>query len=296
MAVFKSLHRGKLSPGWHYDVTGVMWRLFPTASGHLVGEQRDLSRKTASFFCLDQITGRVKWEKATFAEQWWIGIEAVHRDMVFLHRFAAPDLPEHKAIIAVDLLKGTPTWSNEEVTFIGARDEYVYAALDSLEGRKIFEMDYRTGAVLRLLGTEGEIMREVNLEGPLLAAKSLQFPVAADNVAALSSHTAVQRHCRGKNITGAVEVLDYDDHLVMFNYHERLVGGSTEDGTLRNVLQVIDKGTGRVLFSDVLNSSAAAFVPDSFFVQHHTLYYIKERCRLIAVPLSDASPTVEQFL
>jgi hypothetical protein len=259
-----------------------------------VGEQRDLSGKTASFFCLDQTTGRVKWEKATFAEQWWIGIEAVHRDMVFLHKFAAPDLPEHKAIIAVDLLKGTLAWSNEEVTFIGARDEYLYAALDSLEGRKILEMDYRTGAVLRLLGTEGEMMGEGNFESPLHATNSLHFPVAADGVAALSPYTAVQLHCHGKNITGAVEILDYDDRLVMFNYHERPVGRGAEDGTLRNVLQVVEKGTGRVLFSDVLNSSAMTVVPDSFFVQHHTLYYIKERSRLIAVPLPDALPTVEQ--
>lgn len=288
MALLSFLHPGKLSPRWQYDVSGVVWRLFPTGSGYLVGEERELAGKTARFFCLDQMTGSVRWEKVTFVERWWIGIEAVHGTTVLIHGFAAPDLPEHKSITAIDLLSGAMLWSNADAKYLGVRDESVYAALDSLEGRRIVELDLRTGTVRRA-GDVMEILKDVNAGAMPPVKDSPEFPVAMDYAAAISTYSAVRQYCEGKNIIGAVEILDHDNHVLIFNCHEKVVARNASDVRLRNVLQVVDRGSGKVLFGDVVNSSAAAIVPDSFFVQHNMLYYIRDRHRLTAVPLAGIS-------
>ena len=287
MALLSFLHPGKLSPRWQYDVSGVVWRLFPTGSGYLVGEERELAGKTASFFCLDQMTGSVRWEKVTFEERWWIGIEAVHGTTILLHGFATPDLPEHKSIIAIDLLSGAMLWSNADAKYLGVGGEFVYAALDSLERRRVIELDSRTGAVRRA-GDAVEILKNVNASAMPPVKDSPGFPVAMDYAAATSTYSAVRQYCRGKNIIGAVEILDHDNHVLIFNCHEKVDARNPSDAALRNVLQVVDRKSGEILFGDVLDSSAAAFVPDSFFVQHNMLYYIKDRHRLTAVPLADS--------
>ena len=92
-------------------------------------------------------------------------------------------------------------------------------------------------------------------------------------------------------MVGEVSLLDFDEHLLIFNYHEKLSTQDSKEIRLRNTLQVIEKPSGRAVFEDVVDSATAAVVPDSFFVQHRTLYYIRDRHRLVAVPLSERLPS-----
>jgi hypothetical protein len=48
---------------------------------------------------------------------------------------------------------------------------------------------------------------------------------------------------------------------------------------------VIDETNGKQLYADVLNSSTPAVVPDSFFVDAATIYYVKEKQTVVALPL-----------
>ena len=88
MSLFGFLKDQKLKPTWEYKVDGLIWRVIPAESGKIVGEVRNVTKKATSFFCLNQMTGEVFWEDLKFGERWWIGIEAIHKDVILLHGFA----------------------------------------------------------------------------------------------------------------------------------------------------------------------------------------------------------------
>jgi hypothetical protein len=90
VSLFGFLKDQRLGATWTYKVDGVIWRVIPAESGKIVGEVRNVAKKTASFFCLNQMTGEVFWEDLKFDERWWIGIETIHEDIILLHGFSTP--------------------------------------------------------------------------------------------------------------------------------------------------------------------------------------------------------------
>src|SRR5215510_2177296 len=110
--------KGRLTPAWKFDSGGTIWRIHPTDSENIIGEVRDLERKKTTFFCIDRYSGEVRWEKRSFVDDWWVGVETVRNGKVFLHGYVVPDLPGHKSIIAVDITTGNKVWENEDLTFV----------------------------------------------------------------------------------------------------------------------------------------------------------------------------------
>lgn len=288
MEVFKFLHQGKLKPSWRYKADGAIWRIAPTPSGKLVGEERDLNRKTATFFCLNEVTGEVLWDKVRFDEKWWIGIEAVHRDVMYLHGFATPDLPEHKAITAIDLHTGNRIWSNEELTFVDAVENSLFASRESIEGPHILELDYRTGAILKSWGPNNEVIREARqryhseLEEPVEFPVPLQSPMSGDTPDGMR----IQEYCAGRSLAGPIGIVDYDDQVVIFNRHEQSATRKVDPPHLVNILTVLEKKSGNVLFEETLDTNVSSVVPESFFVHRQVLFYIKDRATLTALRIS----------
>ena len=289
MRVFEFLRKGELRPAWRYSTKGVIWRVLPSAVGKLVGEERDLANKEATFFCLSQMTGEVLWEGISFGEPWWIGIDAIHRETIFLHGFVKPDLPGHKIIIAVDLLTGNRLWRNEELRFEHATDESVFASKDGIEGRVVFELDCRSGGILKSWGNNEQIIKDAKLRSVELVNYDTEFPRSMDDLFREDPDvaSAIQRHCDTKTNVGPIEVIDTEE-MAIFNYYE-VTDKSTEE--MDSVLKVLDKQRGNVIFTEILNAGVSTFVKDSFFVQHDMLYYVKERNTLTAVRLPSQSGT-----
>ncbi|HMK38971.1 MAG TPA: DUF4905 domain-containing protein, partial [Bacteroidota bacterium] len=142
--------RRKLEPSWEYAAEGIIWRLHPAGKGMLIGEERNIESRTTSFFSVGP-SGTL-WKGKNFGEQWWTGIETVHRGVLFLYGFATPDLPGRRGITAVDCATGDLLWKNGELTFIAAAGGSMYASRDALEGPRVAEWDSRTGALVKELG------------------------------------------------------------------------------------------------------------------------------------------------
>src|SRR5258705_3352973 len=144
--------RGKhLAPAWEFHVRGIIWRLLVSGKGQFVGEERNINERSVSFFCIDSESGTPLWRDLRLAEPWWIGIEALHDDLVLLHEFAMPDFPDHKKIHALDLSSGKLLWSNEEVTYLFSHGNAIYAAKDLNDVRTYLELDSMSGKERREL-------------------------------------------------------------------------------------------------------------------------------------------------
>ena len=114
MALRSPLKGRKYTPAWKYRTKGILWRVGPVGPASLAGEVRDPERKEVRFFCLDRLTGRVRWEGKQFGDPWWVGIECGIENVLLLHGYAHPDMPGHRGLIAVDTFTGDVLWSNQE--------------------------------------------------------------------------------------------------------------------------------------------------------------------------------------
>src|ERR1043165_73152 len=170
--------KNKLRPAWNFVANGVIWRLLISQNGYLVGEDRNKESKMVTFFCIHLESGEVLWQGKLFDEDWWMGLEARHNDIVFMHEFATPDLPEHKKIPAVDMMTGRPLWTNEQSKFLFAHEDRVYTVKDGFETRTFIELDLRTGKEMREVDTAvvNELRNSARPDHPV------QLPVTVESV------------------------------------------------------------------------------------------------------------------
>ena len=263
--------RGKLRPMWQYQADGTLWRICPAPLGRLIGEERDLDRKQASFFCIEQHSGDVLWAKKRFGEEWWIGIEAVFDHILLLHRFATPDLPEHRGIIAVDTATGGTIWSADDMKFISCVGRTIVASRHGIGTASTVGLDLLTGAPT-----------QVPDAGPAEAAGTdIMFPVPVDELP-----EAILNAGSGKRPVHRPPPLELIEHPAAFVLSYRVPSDERNTGKSRGVmLEVVSRSDGSVQYSDVLDSGASAPVPESFFLMQDILYYVKDRRTLIAVRL-----------
>lgn len=273
--------RRNLKPAWVYQTKGVLWRLVPSDAGVFVGEDRDLGARRASFFCVDRFTGEILWNNVSFNEPWWIGIEAVHRDRLFLHGFAQPDMPDHMRILAVDLFTGKMAWMRDDVRFVLVTDESLFASTDTVNGRNILELHPQDGSTLGRWNNDPEGMQMARSRKQVVLETEPEFPAPIADDEAL---TFVHKHVGIENTVGPVEILT-DNGFYVFNCLQK--DRATE--RLRNVLIVVDRTSGEMVFDEILDQNLTGVVPDSFFLLDRKLYFIKDRRVLTAVNLSDSS-------
>lgn len=286
MKIFSLFQSDQRSPAWTYTPQGLIWRILFSDSGRIFGESRDHEQKRVSFFCLDEQTGMPAWEGRELEEQWWIGIEAVQHDVLLLHEFAKPDLPEHKRIKALDGATGELLWKNDELTYWFGYRETVYAYKDLFERRVGYALNIRTGEILQTFDESFEELRQVRTlamdeQGPggVLFPEILEKD-GVDPAVATLLHSAIG----GTRLTGAIEFIREQGYLV-FNYHVPEPGAGPEAPMYSNRLSVIDMHEGKRVFTAVLAGQVRAFIPDSFFVKYPYVFFVKDQTTLTAVKI-----------
>ena len=269
-----------LRPAWRYVPRGLFWRVVPAGSGLLLGEVRTEDRKNAWFFCLEERTGHVLWERLDFGLGWWCGVEAVSGGLVFLHGFASPDLPVHKSVHAVDLRTGRLLWSAQGLRFVKAGGDTVYAQEETLAGSILFELDARTGARHRTGMPEVSAVLPTHSATENTKAEEPTFPVPLPSVGRVDPDVgAILRELGGPEETGpTAEVLLVDGLVIACRTTmiERL---------FRSELMVIGRNGHRVLYSEEIAAAIAPPAPESFFVRGGMVIYIKDRTMLTGVDL-----------
>lgn len=253
-----------------------------------MGEARDKDAKRVSFFAIDGSTGVPLWQNLGFEEPWWIGIEDVTDEVLLLHKFASPDMPQHRGIIALELKTGKRLWSNDEATFWFSHKTSVYVHRLLFEKRVASELDAKSGAVTKEFSEDGEpSLYRIREEAIRSNQDGLQFPEVVDPTLNVSEYAAVlKRELPAKGLLGAVE-LAVAGHFTVFNYHTVALEAGEEGTLVDSRLKIIDDRTGNAVYSDTLSRNSVGPVPDSFFIRNRTLFYIKDQKTLVAVQLTD---------
>jgi len=254
-----------------------IWRLIPSESGYIVIEERDMDSKEVFFNCLNLYDGKVLFKNFQLEEKYWIGIEAVYKDIIFFHKFRKPDMPGHKGIYAFDILNRKLIWQNDDLTFLLAKVDKVYAYQTTFEGRQYFILDYLTGEITSDLGSEfDEInkLREESMQNDF--SNDFLFPRIFNQIDENSDTGNIfTRLLANRKISGSINWLKLNNYL-MFNYHEE-----NADGTLNNYFEVFDISKEKVILNEILNSNSTKLAFESFFIMNNLLFLMVEKTKLV---------------
>lgn len=250
--MFSFLKSDRLAPDWTFPADGVIWRMMLAGRERLIGECRDPEKRVASFFCLDMATGKVVWEDLRLDEPWWVGIEAVQDDVILLHKFAKPDMPEHKGVWAYDVISGVQLWRNDDVAYWFVHDDRVIASRDFFERRVGYEIDLRTGSVLKTHDGSLEALHELRLHATEdQTASEVTLPEVFNESEADETLAAlIKKETKGRELSGRIEYIRQNDVLI-FNVHvqSRENAGGTK---LENNLVIYRLPEKKRVFADVI--------------------------------------------
>lgn len=249
-----------------------IWRLLLTSSDKLLIETRDTENKEVHFSCLDAFTGKPVFESLQLEEKFWIGIETTYKDLIFFHKFAKPDMPGHKEIIAFDINTQKVLWNTDEYAFLFIYHERVYCFKQLFEGQKFFALDYKTGKLVEELESDYESIDDLSGKSEIENHyDDYLFPLKYSDefVEGEAIQNIIKEKINDAQITGDVEYNIYENILLM-NFYNKVF-----EGSLVNKFIAVDIDSKKELFNIVLNSDANAFVPDSFFVYKNLLFLLK---------------------
>ena len=284
--MFSFLRSDHLSPEWTFSAGSIIWRLMLAQHGRVVGECRDSENKVASFFCLEMSTGKALWRDLRLDEQWWVGIEAVQKDVVLLHAFAKPDMPEHKGIRAIDAASGAQLWRNDDVSYWFGHDDRVIAYRDFFERRVGYEIDLQSGVLLKTHDTSLEELHALRYQ----AAEEQSLPevtlpeIFVEEEADAALAALVVKETKGKELSGKIEYICHNGFLA-FNFHVQRRDDTRVPPKLENNLIVYRLPEKKRVFADVIGRNLRGYVPDSFFVKHPFVLFIKDQRVLTALRL-----------
>lgn len=255
-----------------------LWRILISDTGKLIVEDRDVEKKLAFFSCLDSESGRKIFRNFQLEEKFWVGIETIYKDIIYFHKYAKPDMPQHKEIIAWDISSQKILWHNDEYAFLFAHNDKVYGFKPKFEGRSYVSFDYLTGEELEDLGTDSERINSIRYSiNEDEKYRAYRFPEQFRNETAKDIETKeiINEFVDVAAVKGNVEYVRFGDVLI-FNYYSR-----NQDGRLTNKFTAADVKSKKSLLGLELNSNANAFVPDSFFMKDNLLFLLKEKRELM---------------
>jgi hypothetical protein len=284
--MFSLFKTDRLSPEWTFSAGSIIWRMVLAEPGLLVGECRDPQSKSTSFFGLEILTGKVLWNDLCLHDSWWVGIEAVQKNVVLFHGFTKPDMPEHKGIQAFDTFTGKRLWQNDDVSFWFGFEDRIVAYRDLFEKRVGYEFDLQSGELLKSHDTSLAGLHELRQRvAEAQVVPDVILPeIYVEEEAGKELGAFVTRETKGIERVGAIEYVRQEGFLV-FNYHVQSRGRAGEPSSLENHLVVYLLPEKKRIFTEIIGRNLSSYVPDSFFIKRPLVLFVKDQRVLTALRL-----------
>jgi hypothetical protein len=268
----------KLKKNYKFDNGRQIWRIIPTNSGRLVIEEREPEKKQAYFHCLTLDSGKRILNNFQFDDTFWVGVEAVHSDIIYFHKFAKPDMPKHRGIFAYDFMKKDFLWKNPELIFLFLYKDKLYAYREKFAGRSYLAINTNNGEVIEDIGENYEHINNLRNEASMKEAEnSYLFPETfeVDSGVDNRANELVKSLRNDFVVSGKIEYL-LKDQLLLMSFHE-----NNSKGSMNNLFKAVDLSTGKYILEEVINKETSLFLTDSFFVKDDLLFLLFGKTRLV---------------
>lgn len=273
----------KINRNYTFTNDRQIWRILITDSNKLVIEDRDIDKKQAYFNCLEAPTGNLIFRNVQLDEKYWLGIETIYRDIIYFHKFAKPDMPGHRVIMAFDIATQQILWQTDDYNFLFIYNDKLYTFRQKFEGREFFVLDYLTGELINELGSDtaqiNQLKENLNDENKY---RNYHFPVIFNNESFKTEpiFPTIQKIIKNSIIEGNIEYLFFKN-LLMFNFFYR-----NSKGSLDNIFYIINTDNRKTMLKEKIYTNANAYVPDSFFIKDNLLFLLLEKTKIAVYSLS----------
>jgi hypothetical protein len=292
MKIKELFTKSRLKPHMTFSQKGNINRLFLSGNDILVCETRDLQDKEVFFFSLNYVTKEIYLKDFQLDEKWWISIDSLNNDTIYLHTFKRPDMPEPVGIKAVDIRRGSLKWDNMDLIFYFCSDENVYAYKQLFEKRIYYRLNASTGDVEEEYAGDSSafslsVLKERQEAGQFRNFRNTEVfsPQSALGGADVSEYLSYRFN--KIDTLGDIEYIRFCDYLI-YNFH--ISGGinikNISETYYSNRLEIYNLETKSITYEDTLNDKVLAYVPDSFFMKGNVLFYIREKKELVIINLN----------
>jgi hypothetical protein len=290
----KLFSKNKIKPSLVFSQKGNIWRIH--FSGDILAcETRNLSSRQVYFFSLNYKSNELFLKDYQVEEKWWVSIESVNGDTLYLNYFKTPELPEHLGITAIDVKTGNIKWTNTDLAFWFATDRDVYAVKELFEGKVYYRLDMGTGEIAKEYNdsdAENSLSQIQNMYESAHYSKfqNARIYVPDDESEEIDVRSHFKEKFRDIKYLGSVEYIKHNSYLV-YNYHadKGINLKEINERYLSNILEIYNFDNDRHSYYDVINKEAANYVPDSFFVNDGYLFFVKERKEMVIINLDERS-------
>lgn len=272
--MFSFFKNKSLEPLWKIQTTGFIWRMLFSNDGYAVIENRIKETKTVNFFAVNIQNGEMNWRNFSLEEPWFVGLEAVHDNLIFLHGYFDPNLPEHQGIYCVNGKTGDLIWYDQQFSFFSYADHVLYVYKDDAQGRNYFSVEPQTGKVISEFGGDSSIPETKRNEFPVYEGyHDVHF---ADRMEAGSQQysdikSLIEKHIPKIDDTIGIDYIDKGE-LIIFGVHHL-----NSEGKMCYSMLIIESRTAKVKLNELLGDDLTGQAGDLFFWKAGRLISIKNR-------------------
>ncbi|MEG8946355.1 DUF4905 domain-containing protein [Rosettibacter firmus] len=260
------------------DYPNQIWRLLISDKDKLIIETRNPETKEAFFNCFDINNKKVLFDNFQLEEKYYVGIETVHNEIIYFHKFPKPDLPNHKEIIAFDINSQKILWINDELSFLFAFEDKIFAFKQGFEERYFYALNYFDGNLVDDFGNDylkiNSLRKKAEEQKDYSNYIFPQVYYKDDN-----QISEIIDYLIKKNITGNIEFNLYKK-ILLLSFHL-----TNNDNNLSNHFIAFDLEKEKIIISEILNKNTKSFMTDSFFMYKNFLILLKEKNGLIIYKL-----------
>lgn len=273
----------KIKKKYSYSDGKQVWRIKLTDTKKLLIETRDTEKMEAYFHCFHLADGKTIFTNQQMYEKYWLGIEAIHNDVILFHKFAKPDMPGHKGIFAFDINTQNVLWENEDYSFLFILEGKIYSYKEIFEGRRFFILDVLTGELIEDLGNNPSNISDLkdlaDAKFDFAAYKFPDFYYGTGSIPIIDN--MINSETEKLSLVGNIEFVQYENFLLC-NYHS-----NSNNKGLTNTFVVFNLKKKKKIFKEILNINLNAFAPDSFFVYNNLLILMKEKTQVVVYELAE---------
>lgn len=266
----------KLKKLFSFSDKNQIWRLLISNSDKLIIETRDVEKKEVYFHGIDLQKGKKIFKNLQVIDRFWVGIETLNNDKIIFHKFAKPNMPEHKGIIVFDINTKKIVWQNEDLIFLSLSNNKIYAFKRKFEGRDIYALDYENGEITEELGSDNEKINAIlNDSQNDEDFSNYLYPEEINQVNNPEILSLLEHELANDEIQN-IAILKFDD-LAFVNYYIK-----NEHNLLDNVFTVYNIDKKKKISAEIINKNLNSFSPDSFFCYKNSLLLLKNKNEIVS--------------
>ncbi len=242
---------------------GIIWKIIPSHDNRILAiEVRNTELRSVFFSVLHLDFVDFINHNLSIKEPWWVGIEAVSEQHLYVHGYDSLLYAQHKGIFCLDHKKKIENWSLPNHTFIAIENNNLMAKYKN----EIQKINLINGQIIEINPkfdnknnqiSENEILRIFDEDAYFVKLQTFIFGFS------------------GIMPVKLIEYLDFEEYILI-SFYENLA-----DNYLKNYFYILDKNTKIEKLKVILADNVVGVATNSFCILKNKLVLCKDKNTLL---------------